>query len=273
MTYERACVQFAPLVHKLTRRFRGRDDYEDRVQEGFLGLLRAVDSFHDDGGASFLTWASMWIRCYVVRATHRAVRRGLGGDRRRRDIGDGMLSLDAPVQANDTSLYDVLGVDGGAQDRFADGEERAWLTRSASNMTPRHRAIVAGYVDGQSPAEIGAGLGVSRERVRQILCEVVERVRRDVSTRPFEPAEAIPAPKRGRRKKADAPLVDYKLAMATPPPKPAPRVRRYRAGSIIRHAGRLETLVWWSRHVGRPWQELVARFNAGEDVGDVLRSA
>lgn len=46
------------LVHSCARRFTGRGvDYEDLVQAGCVGLIKAVDNFDDERGFSFSTYA------------------------------------------------------------------------------------------------------------------------------------------------------------------------------------------------------------------------
>ena len=46
------------LVHSCARRFTGRGvDYEDLVQAGCIGLIKAVDNFDDERGFSFSTYA------------------------------------------------------------------------------------------------------------------------------------------------------------------------------------------------------------------------
>lgn len=49
------------LIHSIARRFRGREEMEDLMQEGYLGLSAAVDHWDPTGGASFATYASYWI--------------------------------------------------------------------------------------------------------------------------------------------------------------------------------------------------------------------
>lgn len=46
------------LVHSCARRFTGRGvDYEDLVQAGCIGLIKAVDNFDDERGFSFSSYA------------------------------------------------------------------------------------------------------------------------------------------------------------------------------------------------------------------------
>src|SRR5689334_20972109 len=51
------------LVRALAARYCGRDvDFDDLVQEGTIGLLRAVERFDAARGLKFSTYAVWWIR-------------------------------------------------------------------------------------------------------------------------------------------------------------------------------------------------------------------
>ena len=50
------------LIRSIARRFQGREEFEDLMQEGYLGLSAAVDHWDPAGGASFATYAVYWIR-------------------------------------------------------------------------------------------------------------------------------------------------------------------------------------------------------------------
>jgi RNA polymerase primary sigma factor len=57
------------LVWLLARRYRGlRVPFEDLVQEGTVGLVRAVDRFDHRRGAKFSTFAVWWIRRAMTEA-------------------------------------------------------------------------------------------------------------------------------------------------------------------------------------------------------------
>ena len=70
---ERARAQFLlanqRLVHKVAKRYQGYGlEYEDLVQEGNIGLMRAVDKFDPTRGFKFSTMAWWWIQQAITRA-------------------------------------------------------------------------------------------------------------------------------------------------------------------------------------------------------------
>src|SRR3954449_8565996 len=57
------------LVVSVAKRYRGMGlPFEDLIQEGNLGLLRAVDKFDPERGLRFSTYVTWWIRQAIGRA-------------------------------------------------------------------------------------------------------------------------------------------------------------------------------------------------------------
>lgn len=59
---ERLYFQNEGLIAKIASRYIGEEDFEDLKQEGFFGLMTALELWSPDGGASFSTYAFYWIR-------------------------------------------------------------------------------------------------------------------------------------------------------------------------------------------------------------------
>lgn len=59
------------LVIAIAKRYyhpNGHLSYVDLIQEGNLGLLRAIEGFNLDKGYKFSTYATYWIKCFIVRS-------------------------------------------------------------------------------------------------------------------------------------------------------------------------------------------------------------
>jgi RNA polymerase primary sigma factor len=202
------------LVWFVARRYRGLGvAFEDLVQEGTVGLVRAVDRFDHRRGAKFSTFAVWWIRRAIADAVQggRTIRipsqagRGLAAVERAeeelrrqgpapptaeaiaartgltvttvrtlRQAARVTASLDARMGEGRAALADLVP-DPGPDDpwgRLDERETRRQVWAMLKVIPPRHREVlvrrfgIAGHA--QTHAEIGAALGVSEERSRQL---------------------------------------------------------------------------------------------------------
>jgi RNA polymerase primary sigma factor len=202
------------LVWLVARRYRGlRVPFEDLVQEGTVGLVRAVDRFDHRRGAKFSTFAVWWIRRAMTEAVQgertirippraaralAAVERAEEELRRQRpgppsteaiaartgltvravgtirEAARVTASLDARVREEGAALVDLLpDQDSEAPWRRLDEREtRREVWAMLRVMPPRHREVLVRRFgiggDAQTHAVIGAALGVSEERSRQL---------------------------------------------------------------------------------------------------------
>lgn len=155
MTRARAVAQYTRLVHHTARRWRGLLKYgftlDDLVQTGFIGLLRAADTWRDDG-RPFMVYARTCITRAIV-----DVGRNARGRRTPK------VALHEAVDVDDA--HAALAVDGGQED----AEERARFAALVAALPERTRAMVLEHAAGGTYDEIAERSGLSYVRVGQIV--------------------------------------------------------------------------------------------------------
>lgn len=166
-----------PFVIAVAKRSLGRGArLDDLVQEGNIGLLKAVEKFDTGKGTRFSTYAIWWIRAYIgkyLKEVHSSVRGGEDGARR----GLKDLSLDVPVDEDgELTALDRLEDEGpNPEERIGSAESdaivRDRLERYRKRIGPLGWDIVEGRLGTDDPEtleQIGRRWGLSRERVRQV---------------------------------------------------------------------------------------------------------
>jgi RNA polymerase primary sigma factor len=213
------------LVMSITRNYtKAGVPLLDLIQEGNLGLIRAVEKFDYRMGYKLSTYATWWIRQAVTRAladqgrtirlpvhvaeqvrrllrTRRQLAQKLNREptlvelakesgleeKRVQDLLDLVevpVSLETPV-GDGESLYGDLIEDTHSKtpdETTAQRSRSTELAQALAHLNPRMRRVLALRfgLDGETPQtleEVGAGLGITRERVRQLESRALRELR------------------------------------------------------------------------------------------------
>jgi RNA polymerase primary sigma factor len=213
------------LVMSITRNYtKAGVPLLDLIQEGNLGLIRAVEKFDYKLGYKLSTYATWWIRQAVTRAladqgrtirlpvhvaeqvrkmlrARRVLTQKLNRDPTPQELADESgfplkrinellelvedpVSLELPVGDGESIYADLI------EDVHSDQPDEATakqlrsveLTEALKRLNPRmQNVLVLRFgLDGQKPRtleEVGVGLGITRERVRQLEARALRELR------------------------------------------------------------------------------------------------
>jgi RNA polymerase primary sigma factor len=213
------------LVMSITRNYTRADvPLLDLIQEGNLGLIRAVEKFDYKLGFKLSTYATWWIKQAISRAlaeqgrtirlpVHVAdqvrrvtkARRVLGQKLNRDpsideiaveigvtpervqeliDLVQDPVSLETPIGDGDSMVSDLIPDQSADQPEAmtADRARASELLDALAKLQPRQRRVVVERfgLDGVRPRtleEVGANLGITRERVRQLEARALRELR------------------------------------------------------------------------------------------------
>lgn len=151
-------------------------DREDIVQEGMIGLFKAVRDYRPDRQASFRAFADLCVRCQIISAVktatrqkHQPLNKSLSLDRSSYDR-DGERPLIDKVPEQDVSSNPEA-----ALQLLQDCQDV--ISRIGEQLSPIERDVLELYLEGRSYKEISEETGYHFKRVDNALQRVKNKLR------------------------------------------------------------------------------------------------
>jgi RNA polymerase sigma factor (sigma-70 family) len=160
------------VVEQAEKKFkRNANDTEDRIQQGIFGLRKALKTYAPESGVPFEAYARQPVRWAI-------------SDYIKRQKKHYLPSLDAPVpRRSDSGTYTDSNDDNGRPSTFQGfvteahplGALEDWQMQEIPTGDPRQQYIIQARLAGKTNREIGAELGISAERVRQLIARLSKK--------------------------------------------------------------------------------------------------
>lgn len=151
-------------------------DNDDLIQEGMIGLYKAVRDFDCSKDASFATFASMCINRQMITAV-------TASNRKKNVPLNSYVSFDMPANVDadtDMKLVDVLqpGTEQNPEKLFLDKEHTALLEQKlAKILSPFEKTVLDLYLDGKDYIQIAQEL----EKPAKSIDNALQRIRNKVA--------------------------------------------------------------------------------------------
>lgn len=172
MIQEKIFIGLRFLVYNNVKFYRKFPNYDDLVQEGFIGLLKAIRKFNYELFPNFFVYSERWIRHYVKRAASR-------------------FDVVYCPNRNRVVYADPSEV---GEEELADSPEEEYIIKESvqkvreilNEFSDRDREIVERIFglnnnNPQTLRDIGPSYDLTYERVRQIKNHVISKLRKNES--------------------------------------------------------------------------------------------
>ena len=173
---ETLAVSNLAFVVSVAKKFAHRGArLDDLVQEGNVGLMKAIEHFDPKKNVRFATYAVWWIRAYITRYLKDNRSQVRGGESERGSMVDFSLDVTIDEDGETTFLERLEEPSAGPQESIIgkeqDEEVQAALAKVKKRIGDLGWDIVQERLTQDKPRtleELGQRWGVSRERVRQV---------------------------------------------------------------------------------------------------------
>ena len=153
-------ARYMPIIRRAARRATGPGlDFEDAVQEGIIGLFSAIQTYGEDRGARFSTYAAVCVNNAVASAKKAAGRK-----------------KHAPLNQS-VPISEEQSIPGPEEAAIANEQMQGTLKKARTGLSPMEKTVLRLYLDGFSYQQIAGKLGIKEKAVENALGRVRKKLR------------------------------------------------------------------------------------------------
>lgn len=166
MKNEELVVSNTPLVGHIAKKYLYTGhEYDDLVQEGMIGLMKAAEAFDPERGCRFSAFAGFCIE--------NSIRMYLRREKKHKRC---VLSLDQEICEDGSRLEEIIGFQ---PEAFEDIWKQDLLERAAGTLGRKERELIRKYyLDGITQEELSRRYGIGQSTLSKKLKRVLAKMRR-----------------------------------------------------------------------------------------------
>ncbi|MBQ8971977.1 MAG: RNA polymerase sporulation sigma factor SigH [Clostridia bacterium] len=164
-------------------------DHEDIVQEGMIGLYKAIRDYREDRQSSFRAFAELCITRQIITAIKTATRQ-------KHIPLNSYISLNRPIyeEDSDRTLLDVITEEAPSnpEEMFIDREDLSVIEgRIGEMLSPLEKEVLIRYIEGKSYVEIAVEMNRHVKSVDNALQRIKRKLQRYLDEKESAEAEEL----------------------------------------------------------------------------------
>lgn len=172
--------QHIPLVKSTAEKITfNNDEYEDALQNGYVGLLKAAKKY-DPAMGNFGSYAKVWVRGEILKGLRedRTIQLPSSEFRRRKEAQEEIKENKTSFEGLQSKGVDIPTSQKGPDEIIAEKQTLEIIQDEIPRLPAKEKLVVVSFLDGIAVNQIANHLGVTKTRVYQIYYKAISRMKK-----------------------------------------------------------------------------------------------